>query len=131
MSHKESEHLLDDRKSPSFSSNFSLDSKASTNTNLIKIKIKIKKKSKKYAQHMKHCLKCQIKASFDCRIADIIVAVNVKAQKTLQSASTKTKYEQHKRDLNNQEKLPGCLFESAKQLQIFAQDFKITVHSRA
>eukprot|EP00957_Ditylum_brightwellii_P183124 13947840-Ditylum_brightwellii.AAC.1 len=32
---KESEHLLADSKSPSFSSNFSLDSKASTTTNLI------------------------------------------------------------------------------------------------
>eukprot|EP00957_Ditylum_brightwellii_P135138 10302894-Ditylum_brightwellii.AAC.1 len=35
MSHKELEHSLDDSKKPSFSSNFSLDSKGSTNTNLI------------------------------------------------------------------------------------------------
>eukprot|EP00957_Ditylum_brightwellii_P055440 4200941-Ditylum_brightwellii.AAC.1 len=98
MSHKESEHLLDDSKSSSFSSNFSLDSKASTNSNLIQIKITIQKKSKKYIQCMKHHLKHQIKASFDHCIADIIVAVNAKAQKSLQPASTKTKYEQHKRD---------------------------------
>eukprot|EP00957_Ditylum_brightwellii_P039535 2990833-Ditylum_brightwellii.AAC.1 len=106
MSHTESEHSLDDSKSPSFSANFSLDSKASTNTNLIQIKIKIQKKSKKYVWCLKRCLKRQIKASFDRHIADIIVAVNAKAQKPLQSALTKTKYEQHKRDLDNQEKLP-------------------------
>eukprot|EP00957_Ditylum_brightwellii_P061749 4685974-Ditylum_brightwellii.AAC.1 len=47
-SHKESEHLLDDSKIPSFYSDFSLDSKASTNTNLIQIKRKVQKKSKKY-----------------------------------------------------------------------------------
>eukprot|EP00957_Ditylum_brightwellii_P193585 14741191-Ditylum_brightwellii.AAC.1 len=35
MSHKESEHSLDDSKSPSFSSDFSLNSKASTTTSLI------------------------------------------------------------------------------------------------
>jgi hypothetical protein len=40
---KESEHSLVDSKSPSFSSDFSLDSKASTTTNLIQIKIKIQK----------------------------------------------------------------------------------------
>eukprot|EP00957_Ditylum_brightwellii_P092348 7031054-Ditylum_brightwellii.AAC.1 len=90
MSHKELEHLLGDSKSPSFSSNFSLDSKAPTNTNLICIKIKIQTKSKKYIRHMKRCLKFQIKASFDRCIADIIVAVNAKAQKSLHSASTKT-----------------------------------------
>eukprot|EP00957_Ditylum_brightwellii_P149582 11390611-Ditylum_brightwellii.AAC.1 len=83
MSHKESEHLLDDSKSPSFSSDFSLDSKASTNTNLIQIKIKTQKKSKKSIWCLKRCLKRQIKASFDCHIADIIVAVNAKAQKPL------------------------------------------------
>eukprot|EP00957_Ditylum_brightwellii_P080363 6112247-Ditylum_brightwellii.AAC.2 len=44
MSHKESEHSLDDSKSPNFSSDFSLDIKSSTNTNLIQIKIKIQKK---------------------------------------------------------------------------------------
>eukprot|EP00957_Ditylum_brightwellii_P080362 6112247-Ditylum_brightwellii.AAC.1 len=80
---------------------------------------------------MKHCLKRQIKASFDCRIADIIVAANAKVQnKHLQSASTKTKYKQHKRDLDSQEKLPDGLFESTKKLQIFKHDFKIAVHSR-
>eukprot|EP00957_Ditylum_brightwellii_P049180 3731311-Ditylum_brightwellii.AAC.1 len=71
--YKESEYSLDDSKSPSFSSDFSLDSKASTNTNLIQIKIKIQTKSKKYIRRMKCCLKGQIKASFDCCIADIIV----------------------------------------------------------
>eukprot|EP00957_Ditylum_brightwellii_P156515 11911898-Ditylum_brightwellii.AAC.1 len=93
MSHKELEHLLDDNKRPSFSSNFSLDSKVSTNTNLIGIKIKIQKKSKKltkYVQCMKRYLKRQIKSSFDCCIVGIIVAVNTKAQKPLQSASHKT-----------------------------------------
>eukprot|EP00957_Ditylum_brightwellii_P007056 533860-Ditylum_brightwellii.AAC.1 len=43
---KELEHLLANIKSPSFSSDFSLDSKASSNTNLIRIKIKIQTKSK-------------------------------------------------------------------------------------
>eukprot|EP00957_Ditylum_brightwellii_P133561 10183213-Ditylum_brightwellii.AAC.1 len=80
---------------------------------------------------MKRCLKLQIEASFDCHIADIIVAVNAKAQKPLQSTSTKTKYEPHKRDLGDQEKLPGGLFESAKQLQIFKHNFKIAAHSMA
>eukprot|EP00957_Ditylum_brightwellii_P050093 3796890-Ditylum_brightwellii.AAC.1 len=131
MSHKESEHLLDDSKSPRFSSNFFLVSKASINTNLIQIKIKFQKKSKKYVWCMKYHLKHQIKAFFDRCIADIIVAINMKAQKPLQSASTKTKYEQHKKDLDDQEKLPGGLFESAKQLQIFKHDFKIVTHSRA
>eukprot|EP00957_Ditylum_brightwellii_P014789 1115131-Ditylum_brightwellii.AAC.1 len=88
---KELEHLLADSKSPSFSSDFSLDSKVSTPTNRIQIKIKIQNKSKKYIQRMKHCLKGQIKASFDRCIADIIVAVNAKVHnKPLQSASTKT-----------------------------------------
>eukprot|EP00957_Ditylum_brightwellii_P167365 12741620-Ditylum_brightwellii.AAC.1 len=43
---KESEHLLADSKIPSFSSDFSLDSKAPITTNLIQIKIKIQTKSK-------------------------------------------------------------------------------------
>eukprot|EP00957_Ditylum_brightwellii_P087080 6627913-Ditylum_brightwellii.AAC.1 len=81
---------------------------------------------------MKCHLKRQIKASFDRRIADIIVAVNAKAyDKPLQSASTKTEYEQHKRDLDEQEKLLGGLFKSAKQLQIFKHDFKTAAYSRA
>eukprot|EP00957_Ditylum_brightwellii_P143614 10941609-Ditylum_brightwellii.AAC.1 len=73
-SQKESEHLLTNSKSPSLSPAFSLDSKASTTTNLIQIKIKIFTILKKYIQHMKRCLKHQIEASFDHRIADIIVA---------------------------------------------------------
>eukprot|EP00957_Ditylum_brightwellii_P028245 2133082-Ditylum_brightwellii.AAC.1 len=81
---------------------------------------------------MKHCLKRQIKASFDHCIVDIIIAVNAKVHnKPLQSALTKTEYEQRKRDFVNQEKLLGGLIESAKQLQIFKHDFKITAHSRA
>eukprot|EP00957_Ditylum_brightwellii_P091958 7001766-Ditylum_brightwellii.AAC.1 len=81
---------------------------------------------------MRRCLKRQIKPSFDRCIADIIVAVNAKAQnKPLQSASTKTEYKQRKRNLDNQDKLPGGLFESAKQLQIFKHDFKTATHSRA
>eukprot|EP00957_Ditylum_brightwellii_P084582 6431816-Ditylum_brightwellii.AAC.1 len=129
---KESEYLLVDSKSPSFSSDFSLDSKASTTTNLIQIKIKIQNKSKKYIRRMKCCLKCQIKASSDRRIADIIVAVNAKVHnKPQQSASTKTEYRKHKRDLDDQEKLPGGLFESAKQLKIFKHNFKIAAYSRA
>eukprot|EP00957_Ditylum_brightwellii_P102961 7846531-Ditylum_brightwellii.AAC.1 len=132
MLQKASEHLLADSKSPNFSSDFSLDSKVSTNTKLIQIKIKIQTKSKKDIRRMKYCLKRQIKASFDHRIADIIVAVNAKAHnKPLQSASTKTEYKQHKRDLDNQEKLPGGLFEFTKQLQIFKHNFKIAAHNRA
>eukprot|EP00957_Ditylum_brightwellii_P105956 8081921-Ditylum_brightwellii.AAC.1 len=44
--------------------------------------------------------------------------------KPLQSASTKTEYKQHKRDLDDQEKLLGSLFESAKQLQKLKHNFK-------
>eukprot|EP00957_Ditylum_brightwellii_P114010 8693065-Ditylum_brightwellii.AAC.1 len=40
-------------------------------------------------------------------------------------------YEQHKRDLGDQEKLQGSLLESVKQLQIFKHDFKIAARSRA
>eukprot|EP00957_Ditylum_brightwellii_P073908 5616388-Ditylum_brightwellii.AAC.1 len=102
-----------------------------TNTNFIQIKIKIQFNSKKYIQCMKRCLKRQIKASFNRQIADIIVAVNAKLHnKPLQSALTKMEYAQHKRDLDNQEKLPSGLFESAKQLQIFKHNFKTATHSR-
>eukprot|EP00957_Ditylum_brightwellii_P112327 8564250-Ditylum_brightwellii.AAC.1 len=90
-SQKESKHLLADSKSPSFSTDFSLDSKVSTTTNPIQIKIKIQTKSKKYIWRKKCHLKHQIEASFDHCIVDIIVAFTLTAHnKPLKSASTKT-----------------------------------------
>eukprot|EP00957_Ditylum_brightwellii_P111181 8477618-Ditylum_brightwellii.AAC.1 len=45
--------------------------------------------------------------------------------------SSKYSYKTHKRNMGNQEKLPGGLFESAKQIQIFKHDFKLAMHRRS
>eukprot|EP00957_Ditylum_brightwellii_P139907 10661215-Ditylum_brightwellii.AAC.1 len=112
-----------------------MDSNLSTTSNLIKIKKRVQKRSKQFIC----CMKCQIQhrasAKFDRRIADIIIAINVTTKSDLSLQSTMTgkrnDYKQHKRNLDNQEKLPGGLFESTKQLQIFKHDFKVATHSRA
>eukprot|EP00957_Ditylum_brightwellii_P040372 3055704-Ditylum_brightwellii.AAC.1 len=74
--------------------------------------------SKKFIRCMKRQIKQCASAKFNCRITDIIIAINAttKLDLSLQSAMTgkRDDYEQHKCNLDNQENLPGGLFESAK-----------------
>eukprot|EP00957_Ditylum_brightwellii_P126722 9658667-Ditylum_brightwellii.AAC.1 len=87
------------------------------------------KKSKKYIERMHHCNKRQMQDHFDKRIARIISNVNISTKKyhstaSLASASSsKFLYEAYKRIMDDQEKLHGGLFESAKQIQIFMHNF--------
>eukprot|EP00957_Ditylum_brightwellii_P076420 5808033-Ditylum_brightwellii.AAC.1 len=46
-------------------------------------------------------------------------------------SSSRSLYETYKRKMNNQEKLPGGLFKSAKQIQIFKYDFKVSMYRRS
>ena len=85
---------------------------------------------------MKKRLYAAMQADFDRRIAKIITAVNqntkragVSANHSVSSASSNF-FETYKRNMDDQEKLPGGLFESSKQLQIFTHDFKIAMHGR-
>eukprot|EP00957_Ditylum_brightwellii_P029753 2250206-Ditylum_brightwellii.AAC.1 len=84
---------------------------------------------------MKQQIQHRASTKFDHRITNIIIAINATTKSDLSLQSTMTgkcdDYEQHKRNLDNQEKLSGGLFESTKQLQIFKHDFKIATHSRA
>eukprot|EP00957_Ditylum_brightwellii_P020609 1553622-Ditylum_brightwellii.AAC.1 len=85
---------------------------------------------------MKKRLYGAMQADFDCHIAKITAAVNettkragVSANQSVSSASSNF-YETYKRNMDNQEKLPGGLFKPSKQLQIFKHDFKIALHGR-
>eukprot|EP00957_Ditylum_brightwellii_P179681 13687447-Ditylum_brightwellii.AAC.1 len=59
---------------------------------------------------MKRRIQHRASAEFDCRITDIIIAINATTKSDLSLQSTMTgkrdDYEQHKRNLDNQEKLP-------------------------
>eukprot|EP00957_Ditylum_brightwellii_P143304 10917901-Ditylum_brightwellii.AAC.1 len=46
-------------------------------------------------------------------------------------SSSRSLCEAHKRNMDDQEKLPGGLFESYKQIQIFKHNFKVTMHRRS
>eukprot|EP00957_Ditylum_brightwellii_P028122 2123149-Ditylum_brightwellii.AAC.1 len=85
-----------------------------------------------------HCHnKCQIQECFGKRITRIISSININTKKyhptaSLASASSsKTLYETYKRNIDNQDKLPCGLFESAKQIQIFKHNFKVAMHGRS
>eukprot|EP00957_Ditylum_brightwellii_P034673 2628320-Ditylum_brightwellii.AAC.1 len=86
-----------------------MDSNLSTTSNLIKIKKRVQKRSKKFIRCMKRQIQHRVSTKFDCRITDIIIAINVttKSDFSLQSTITgkRDDYEQHKRNLDNQEKL--------------------------
>eukprot|EP00957_Ditylum_brightwellii_P084306 6410338-Ditylum_brightwellii.AAC.1 len=86
---------------------------------------------------MHHCIEHQMQDCDDKRIAGIISGVNISTKKyhsTASMASTsssRSSYETYKRNMDNQEKLPGGLFESAKQIQIFKHNFNVTMHRRS
>eukprot|EP00957_Ditylum_brightwellii_P096077 7319963-Ditylum_brightwellii.AAC.1 len=72
-----------------------------------------------------------MQANFDHCIAKIISFVNkntkragVSTNQSVSSASSNF-YKTYKRNMDDQEKLLGGLFESSKQLQIFKHDFRI------
>eukprot|EP00957_Ditylum_brightwellii_P185532 14125401-Ditylum_brightwellii.AAC.1 len=73
----------------------------------------------------------------DMRIARIISGVNISTKKYHSTSSitsissSKSLYKTHTRNMDNQEKLPSGLFESAKQIQIFKHDFKVAMHRRS
>eukprot|EP00957_Ditylum_brightwellii_P108369 8267148-Ditylum_brightwellii.AAC.1 len=78
-----------------------------------------------------------MQADFDCCIAKIVTAINLNNKKAALGASqsnasaSSTSFKAYKRHMDGQEKLPGGLFESSKQLQIFKQDFKTAMHGRS
>eukprot|EP00957_Ditylum_brightwellii_P047418 3601864-Ditylum_brightwellii.AAC.2 len=45
--------------------------------------------------------------------------------------SSKSSYKTYKRNMDNQDKIPSGLFESAKQIQIFKHNFKVGMHERS
>eukprot|EP00957_Ditylum_brightwellii_P135068 10298027-Ditylum_brightwellii.AAC.1 len=82
---------------------------------------------------MRRRLYVQVQEKIDLCITKIISAVNMntkKAAKHLPSSSTSL-FELHKRNQDDQEKLPGGPFESSKQLQVFKHDFKVDMHGKA
>eukprot|EP00957_Ditylum_brightwellii_P036342 2751826-Ditylum_brightwellii.AAC.1 len=86
---------------------------------------------------MHSCIEHQIQDRLDKRIARIISSVNISTKKYHSTSSmasissSRSSYETHKRTMDNQEKLPGGLFESAKQIQIFKYNFKVAMHQRS
>eukprot|EP00957_Ditylum_brightwellii_P207319 15352447-Ditylum_brightwellii.AAC.1 len=78
-----------------------------------------------------------MQADFDCCIANIITTVNVNSKKaafnTSQniSSASSTSFKVYKRHMDDQKKLPGGLFESSKQLQIFKNNFKTAMHGQS
>eukprot|EP00957_Ditylum_brightwellii_P072437 5504932-Ditylum_brightwellii.AAC.1 len=76
--------------------------------------------SAKYIRRMKKRLYSAMQVDFDCRITKIISTVNVNnkragvsSNQSVSSASSNI-YETYKRNMDDQEKLPGGLFESSK-----------------
>eukprot|EP00957_Ditylum_brightwellii_P096634 7359877-Ditylum_brightwellii.AAC.1 len=76
-------------------------------------------KSKKYIKKMQRRLHMQVQAKFDLCTTKIIYAVNLNTKKVAKHSpsSSISLFELHKRNQDDQEKLPGGLFESSKQLQ--------------
>eukprot|EP00957_Ditylum_brightwellii_P093450 7116873-Ditylum_brightwellii.AAC.1 len=76
----------------------------------------------------------------DClnkRIARIISNVNISTKKYHSTSSmtsvlsSRSLYETHKRNMDDQWKLPNGLFELSKQIQIFKHNFKVAMHGRS
>eukprot|EP00957_Ditylum_brightwellii_P082739 6291060-Ditylum_brightwellii.AAC.1 len=85
-----------------------------------------------------HChIKHQMQDCLDKRITRIISGVNISTKKyhstsSMESvSSSKSLYETYKRNMGDQEKLLGGLFNSAKQIQIFKHDFNVAMHGRS
>eukprot|EP00957_Ditylum_brightwellii_P104408 7951890-Ditylum_brightwellii.AAC.1 len=79
---------------------------------------------------MQRCLYAQVQVKFNLCIAKIIsiVGVNTKKAAKHSSSSSISLFELHKRNKDDQEKLPCGPFESSKQLQVFKHDFKVAIH---
>eukprot|EP00957_Ditylum_brightwellii_P068362 5189651-Ditylum_brightwellii.AAC.2 len=73
----------------------------------------------------------------DKRIARIISGINIGTKKyqsttsMVSVSSSKSSYETYNRNMDNQDKLPGGLFESVKQIQNFKHNFKVAMHGRS
>eukprot|EP00957_Ditylum_brightwellii_P168616 12834402-Ditylum_brightwellii.AAC.1 len=84
-----------------------------------------------------HCgIERQMQDCLDKKITRIISSLNISTKKYQSTASmvsissSNSFYKTYKRNIDDQDKLPGGLFESAKQIQIIKHDFKVTVHRR-
>eukprot|EP00957_Ditylum_brightwellii_P061458 4664980-Ditylum_brightwellii.AAC.1 len=83
---------------------------------------------------MHHCIEHQVQECLDKRITRIISSNNISTKKYHSTSSmasvssSRASYETYKRNMDDQEKLPDGLFESAKQIQIFKHDFKVVMH---
>eukprot|EP00957_Ditylum_brightwellii_P058028 4400550-Ditylum_brightwellii.AAC.1 len=112
----------------------------SATTNKAKLKenicciAQVQQQSAKYVHKMKKWFYTEMQAGFDHWIAKNISAVNMNNKKlsahSVLSTSV-TSFEMYKRNMDGQEKLPGGLFESSEQLQIFKHNFKIAMHGRS
>eukprot|EP00957_Ditylum_brightwellii_P079683 6059071-Ditylum_brightwellii.AAC.1 len=75
-----------------------------------------------------------VKFSLTPPSTSIITTVNLSNKKAASSVSqslasaSSASFEAYKRHMDDYEKLPGGLFESSKQLQIFKHNFKIAMH---
>eukprot|EP00957_Ditylum_brightwellii_P197853 15072343-Ditylum_brightwellii.AAC.1 len=73
----------------------------------------------------------------DKRIARIIFSINISTKKYHSTSSmasvssSRSLYKTHKRNMDDQEKLPSGLFGSAKQIQIFKHNFKVAMPRRS
>eukprot|EP00957_Ditylum_brightwellii_P074034 5625416-Ditylum_brightwellii.AAC.1 len=82
-------------------------------------------------------IKYQMQDCLDKRIARIIFGIYISTKKyhstaNMVSVSTsKFSYKVHKRNMDDQDKLLGGLFTSAKQIQIFKHNFKVVMHGRS
>eukprot|EP00957_Ditylum_brightwellii_P078084 5936117-Ditylum_brightwellii.AAC.1 len=78
----------------------------------------VQKRSEKFIRRMKHQIQHRASAEFDRRINDIIIAINTTTKSDLSLQSTMTGkrngYEQHKRNIDNQEKLQDCYTQQSK-----------------
>eukprot|EP00957_Ditylum_brightwellii_P128154 9774809-Ditylum_brightwellii.AAC.1 len=92
----------------------------------------VRAKLKKHLKKMCRRLQAQLQANLDCCIVKIISVVNVNTKKAAKNSPSPliTLFELHKYNQDNQEKLPGSLFESSKQLQVFKHDFKVAVYGQ-
>eukprot|EP00957_Ditylum_brightwellii_P149874 11414442-Ditylum_brightwellii.AAC.1 len=86
------------------------------------------------------CIEHKMQERLDTRIARTISGVNISTKKYQSSTSMASissskslykTYKTYKRNMDNQDKLPGVLFESAKHIQIFKHDFKVAMHRRS
>eukprot|EP00957_Ditylum_brightwellii_P092200 7019323-Ditylum_brightwellii.AAC.1 len=83
---------------------------------------------------MCHCLQQQFQVNCNRWITKIISAINVSYKRTVSnsvSSQSVSFYELYKRKMDDCKKLPGGLFESSKQLQLFKHNFKIAMYGQA